>query len=127
MEPDYWGVQPPLPFPVGSLGGASAHPALLAPPVPTLLLLCMSAFMGLNPIVHFRLHHTVSCTEKSPHACADSASAERVGQGEGWGHPQGDMHMVAATLGCEGPWLGLGGPPPTLIVWVRLKNTTFTL
>ena len=45
----------------------------------------------------------------------------------GWGHPQGDMHMVAARLGCEGPWLGLGGPPPTLTVWVGLENTTFTL
>ena len=40
---------------------------------------------------------------------------------------QGDMHMVAATLGCEGPWLGLGGPPPTLTVWVGLENTTLTL
>ena len=83
--------------------------------------------MGLNPIVHFRLYHTASCTKKSPHACVGSASSERVGQGGGWGHPQGDMHMVAATLGCEGPWLGLGGPPPTLTVWAGLKNTTFTL
>ena len=58
--------------------------------------------------MHFRLHHTASCAEKSLHACAGSASAERVGQGGGWGQLQGDMHMVAAMLGCEGPWLGLG-------------------
>ena len=49
--------------------------------------------------MHFRLHHTASGAEKSLHACTGSASAERVGQGGGWGHPQGDMHMVAAMLG----------------------------
>ena len=39
---------------------------------------------------------------------AGSASAERVGSGEGgwWCHPQGDMHMVAVV---EMPWLALGG------------------
>ena len=57
----------------------------------------------LTPIVHFWLHHTVHCTEKivSVRLCAGSASAERVhGRGGGgWGHSQGDMHMVAARLG----------------------------
>ena len=26
--------------------------------------------------------------------------------GGGWGHPQGDMHMVAARLGCQSPMVG---------------------
>ena len=26
--------------------------------------------------------------------------------GGGWGHPQGDMHMVAAGLGCESAMVG---------------------
>ena len=32
-----------------------------------------------------------------------TVSAERVRQGEvgAWGHPQGDMHMVAARLSCQ--------------------------
>ena len=32
----------------------------------------------------------------------------------GLGHPQGAVHMVAARLGCKGPWLGLGGAILTL-------------
>ena len=39
---------------------------------------------------------------KALHLCVGSASAERVGQGGGeWGHPQGDMHMVAVVDGCQ--------------------------
>ena len=42
--------------------------------------------------------------------CAGSMSAERVGQG--WGHPQGDMYMVAARvaarLGCQSAMVGTG-------------------
>ena len=31
-----------------------------------------------------------------------SGLAERMGQeGGGWDHPQGDLHMVTARLGCE--------------------------
>ena len=43
-------------------------------------------------------------TEKiaSAHLCTGSVSAEKGGTGgSGYGHPQGDMHMVAARLGCE--------------------------
>ena len=29
-------------------------------------------------------------------------------QGGGWGHPQGDIHMVAARLGCERAMVGTG-------------------
>ena len=28
--------------------------------------------------------------------------------GGGWGHPQGDMHMVAARLGCQSAMVGTG-------------------
>ena len=31
-----------------------------------------------------------------------------MGQGEVWDHPQGDMHMVAAKLGCERTMVGTG-------------------
>jgi len=48
-------------------------------------------------------------------------AAERVGQGRGgWGHPQGDIHLVAPV---KGPWLGPGGPPPTLTAWTGLENS----
>ena len=50
-------------------------------------------------------------TEKiaSVHLCAGSVSAEKGGtEGGGWGHSQGDMHMVAARLGCERAMVGTG-------------------
>ena len=38
--------------------------------------------------------------------------------GDGWGHPQSDMHNVAARLGFERAMVGIqGGPPPTLTAW----------
>ena len=48
--------------------------------------------------MHFWLHHTAQCAEKivSAHWHMGSASTERVGQGGGWGHPQGAVHMAAA-------------------------------
>ena len=57
--------------------------------------------------MHFWLHHTAHWEEKtvSAHLRAGSTSAERGG---GWGHPQGDMHMVAARLGCERAMVGTG-------------------
>ena len=58
--------------------------------------------------MHFWIYHTAQCAEKivSVCLCVGSASAERVGQEKvgqagGWGHPQGDMHMVAGTFGCQ--------------------------
>ena len=73
----------------------------------------------INPIVHFWLHHTAHC--------AGSVSVERVGQGEvGWDHPQGDMHMVAARVGCKMPWMGPGGPILALAAWTGLENATLT-
>ena len=63
--------------------------------------------------MHFWLHHTAHCTEKIvyAHLHAGSASAERVGQrevgqGEVGGVTQGDMHMVAARLGCKSTMVG---------------------
>ena len=44
--------------------------------------------------------------------------------GGGWGHPQGDMHMVAARLGCESHGR-VGHSSPDCID--RLTNTTLTL
>ena len=49
------------------------------------------------------------CVEKIISAClhAASVSAERVGQREvGWSHLQGDMHMVAKSLGCKSTIVG---------------------
>ena len=41
--------------------------------------------------------------------------------GDGWGHPQGDIHMVAVVVGVRKAWLALGGPifvlvAPTLTI-----------
>ena len=60
-------------------------------------------FNPLYPIVHFGLHHTADCAEKKV-----SASAERVRQGQVGGVTQGDMHMVAARLGCQSAMAGTG-------------------
>ena len=65
----------------------------------------------LNPIIHFWLHHTVHCAEKivSVGLYAGPTSADMMGQrGGGWGHPQSDMHMVAARLGCKRATAGTG-------------------
>ena len=48
-------------------------------------------------------------SQKSPCAC----------------HPH--MHMVAARLALKGPWLVLGGPPPTMTASTGLESTTLTL
>ena len=42
----------------------------------------------------------------SARLCVGSPSAERVGQGEVGG--QGDIHMVAARLGCQNATVGTG-------------------
>ena len=42
----------------------------------------------------------------------------------GWGHLQGDMHTVAARLGCEGVVVRTDGPPLSLTAWTGLQNTT---
>ena len=34
-------------------------------------------------------------------------------EGGGWGHPHGDMHMVAARLGLEKAMVGTGRANPT--------------
>ena len=43
------------------------------------------------------------------------------------GHPQGDMHMVAASLGSKGPRLGPGGLLLSLHAWTGLEYTAFIL
>ena len=35
----------------------------------------------------------------------------------GWGQPQGDIHMLAARLGCQSTKAGTGGPSLALAVW----------
>ena len=64
-------------------------------------------------IVHIQLHHTVHCTEKivTGRMHADSASAERVIQGE----VGGVTWIVLCTwqplgLTVKGSWLALDGP-----------------
>ena len=46
--------------------------------------------------------------------------------GGGWGHPQGDMHMLA-FVAVEMPWLALGGPILALFAQIGLENTALTL
>ena len=42
-----------------------------------------------------------------------------------WDHKQGDMHMVAAKLGCERAMVGTTGMPLlTLAAWTGLQSTT---
>ena len=55
----------------------------------------------LNPIVHFWLHHTAHCVRRF------CISRKGGTGGDGWGHPQGDMHMVAARLGCQSAMVAL--------------------
>ena len=65
----------------------------------------------LNPIVHFWLHHTVHCTEKivSVRYVGWFCVSRKGGTGGGgWGHLQGDMHMVAARLGRQSAMVGTG-------------------
>ena len=39
-----------------------------------------------------------------------------------WGHPQGDVHMVAARLGCKSIVVGTGGPILALAVWTGYSH-----
>ena len=52
--------------------------------------------------------------------------SRKGGTGDGgWGHPQGEMHMVAAELGCQrlGPYVQI----LTLAVWTGIENATLPL
>ena len=60
--------------------------------------------------------------------------SRKGGTGDGgWGHPQGEMHMVAAKHGCQGtmvedlPWLGPYVQILTLAVWTGIENATLPL
>ena len=60
--------------------------------------------------------------------------SRKGGTGDGgWGHPQGEMHMVAAKLGCQStmvedlPWLGPYVQILTLAVWTGIENATLPL
>ena len=71
----------------------------------------VSAVNPLNPIVHFWLHHTAHCSEKILSARYTHwfcVSRKGGTGGGGWGHLQGDMHMVAARLGCQSAMVGTG-------------------
>ena len=74
--------------------------------------------------MHFWLHHTAHCTEKivSARLRAGSASAEAVGRGGGWGHPQGAVHMVAARLGFEKAMVGTPRATPRPDCMDRLRK-----
>ena len=76
-----------------------------------------------NPIVHFRLRHTAHCAEKAHRFCMSRKG--ETGEG-GWGHPLGDVHMVAAKLGCKNTMVP-GGPILSVTAWTGLENTTLTL
>ena len=44
--------------------------------------------------------------------------------GGGWGHPQGDMHMVAARLGCKSTMVGT---ILAVVAWTGLEKDTLNL
>ena len=62
----------------------------------------------------FWLHHTAHCAAKIVSVCyacwfCVSRKGGTGGGGTGggeWGHPQGDMHMVAAGLSCQSAMVG---------------------
>ena len=66
--------------------------------------------------MHFWLHHTAHCAEKivsvryARRFCVSRKGGTGGGGtgGGGWCHPQGDMHMVAARLGCQSTMVGTG-------------------
>ena len=54
--------------------------------------------------------------------------SRKGGTGGGrWGHPQGDLHMLALWLSVEMPWLVLGGPILALFAQIGLENTALIL
>ena len=62
-----------------------------------------------NPIVHFWLHHTAHCAEKivsARYTRRFCVSRKGGTGGGGWGRLQGDMHIVAARLGCQSVMVG---------------------
>ena len=71
--------------------------------------LCTVRLKPFKPKVAFQLHHTVHCAEKivsAHYACWFCVSRKGGTGGGGWSHPQGDMHMVAAGLGCKSAMVG---------------------
>ena len=69
----------------------------------------LSSVCGLiNHIVHFWSHYTVHCTEKVVSVHRFCVSRKSGTGGGGWDHPQGDMHIVAARLGCQNAMVGSG-------------------
>ena len=81
-------------------------------------------------MVHFWLHHTVHCAEKTVSArlYAGSASAESVREGE----VGGVNRRVTCTwwllgLAVKRPWLVRSGPPLSLAAWTGLRKHTTKL
>ena len=62
--------------------------------------------------MHFWLHHTAHCAENIVLCCVPRFCVSRKGGtgGCGWCHPQGDLHMVAARLGCQSTMVGTRWP-----------------
>ena len=61
-------------------------------------------YSALSVTSHCTLHRKIV----SVRLHVGSLSADRVVRGGGWGHPQGDMHIVAARLGFERTMDGTG-------------------
>ena len=45
----------------------------------------------------------------------------------GWGHPRGNMHMVAARLSCQSAMVGTVWANFRLAAWTGFENATLTL
>ena len=76
--------------------------------------------------MHYSAHLLTSYC--AVYACTQVSREQKGGGGDGWGYPQGDMHMVAVVEGyIETAWLGLGKPVLALVAQMGLQTllTTF--
>ena len=69
------------------------------------------------------------CAEKIVCALACWFCVSRMGGtgGGGWGHPQGDLHMLAVVAVCRNVLVGTGSPILALFAQIGLENTALTL
>ena len=61
--------------------------------------------------------------------CISRKGGKGLTGGGRWGHPQGDMHVVAAGVGCKSakvPWLGPVGPILALTVRIQDFSSKFS-
>ena len=74
-----------------------------------------SPFKPCSPLL---INHTVHCAERIVSVHGFCVNGKGGTGGDGWGHPQGDMHVVAVVVGFRnglvGPILALVSPTLTM-------------